>query len=186
MCLTSPQEIMHLWSMNGDCKRNRFRCHPESLVPCPWIWRWKMFLPMTWAMMSAWTIHSSSSLKAMDRPKSPDWMPTMARLTRSSIDGPRQWKIALHCFRILYCKLLHLRKFRITKNNNQLSRIEYSDDYSTTSTIFSTGNTPKNIVTHSCYMAETVDPNLRVIAEKGGEIVFSTALFQIRIWHQLP
>ena len=30
-----------------------------------------------------------SSLTAMDRPKSPDWT------SRSSIDGPRQWKIVL-------------------------------------------------------------------------------------------
>jgi hypothetical protein len=38
-----------------------------------------------------------------------------------------------------------------------MSRIRYSDSR-TTSTVFSTGNAPKNLVTHSCYMAETVDP----------------------------
>ena len=57
--------------------------------------RWQMFSPMTLVMTSAWMICSSRSSKAMDRPKSPDWMPTMARLTRSSIDGLRQWKLVL-------------------------------------------------------------------------------------------
>ena len=65
------------------------------------------------------------------------------------------------------------------RNSNQLSRIRYSDT-STTSTVFSTGNAPEKIVTHSCYMAEMLDPKSDSDSRKGGKIVFST-LFQIRI-----
>ena len=59
-------------------------------------------------------------------------------------------------------------------NNNQLSRIRYSDA-STTSTVFSTGNAPENIVTHSCYMAEILDPKSDSDSRKRGEnSVFNT------------
>ena len=58
--------------------------------------------------------------------------------------------------------------------SNQLSRIRYSDS-STPSTVFSTGNAPKNIVTHSCYMAEISDPKSDSDSRKGGEnSVFNT------------
>ncbi len=53
-------------------------------------------------------------------------------------------------------------------NSNQLSQIENSDS-STTSTVFSTGNVPKNIVPHSCYMAETLDPKSESNSRKRGE-----------------
>ncbi len=59
-------------------------------------------------------------------------------------------------------------------NSNQLSRIRYSDT-STTSTVFSTGNAPEKIVTHSCYMAEMLDPKSDSDSRKGGKnSVFNT------------
>ena len=59
-------------------------------------------------------------------------------------------------------------------DSNQLSQIKNSDS-STTPTVFSTGNTPKNMVTHSCYMAEALDPKFESNSRKGGEnSVFNT------------
>jgi len=60
-------------------------------------------------------------------------------------------------------------------NSNQLSRIKNSDS-STTPTVFSTGNAPKNIVTRSCYMAETLDPKSESNSRKRGENSVSNTL----------
>ena len=65
-------------------------------------------------------------------------------------------------------------------NSNQVSQIEYSDNYNTTPTVFSTGNAhTKKIYTVVTWLKlQTL--NLKVISEKGEEIVLPT-LFQIRI-----
>ena len=52
-------------------------------------------------------------------------------------------------------------------DSNQLSRIKNSDS-STSPTVFSTGNAPKNMVTHSCYMAEALDPKSESNSRKMG------------------
>jgi hypothetical protein len=60
-------------------------------------------------------------------------------------------------------------------DSNQLSRIKNSDS-STTTTVFSTGNAPKNMVTHSCYMAEAFDPKSESNSRKRGENIVSNTL----------
>jgi hypothetical protein len=53
-------------------------------------------------------------------------------------------------------------------NSNQLSRIEYLDSSSTNLTVFSTGNAPKDLDVHNCYMAEALDPESESISRKRG------------------
>ena len=48
-------------------------------------------------------------------------------------------------------------------NSNQLSQIESS---STEPTVFSTGNAPKNLHVHNCYMAEALEPEPEPINRK--------------------
>ncbi len=48
-------------------------------------------------------------------------------------------------------------------NSNQLSQIE---SFSTEPTAFSTGNAPKNLHVHSCYMAEALEPEPEPISRK--------------------
>ena len=48
-------------------------------------------------------------------------------------------------------------------NSNQLSQIE---SFSTEPTAFSTGNAPKNLHVHNCYMAEALDPESESISRK--------------------
>jgi len=50
-------------------------------------------------------------------------------------------------------------------DSNQLSRIKNSDS-STSPTVF--WNAPKNMVTHSCYMAEALDPKSESNSRKMG------------------
>ncbi len=53
-------------------------------------------------------------------------------------------------------------------NSNQLSRIEYLDSSSTNPTALSTGNAPKNLHVHDCYMAEALDHESESISRKRG------------------
>ena len=46
---------------------------------------------------------------------------------------------------------------------NQLSQIE---SFSTEPTVFSTGNAPKNLHVHDCYMAEALEPESEPINSK--------------------
>jgi hypothetical protein len=50
-------------------------------------------------------------------------------------------------------------------DSNQLSQIE---SFSTKPTLLSTGNTPKNLHVHNCYMAEALDPESESISRKRG------------------
>ncbi len=54
-------------------------------------------------------------------------------------------------------------------NSNQLSEIEILDSSSTNPTVFSTGNTPKNLHVHNCYMAEALEPEPEPINRKKGD-----------------
>ena len=51
-------------------------------------------------------------------------------------------------------------------NSNQLSGIENLDSSSTNPTVFSTGNAPKNLHVHNCYMAEALEPEPEPINRK--------------------
>ncbi len=47
-----------------------------------------------------------------------------------------------------------------------MSGIENLDSSSTNPTVFSTGNAPKNLHVHNCYMAEALDPESESISRK--------------------
>ena len=49
------------------------------------------------------------------------------------------------------------------QNSNQLSQIE---SFSTEPTVFSTGNAPKNLHVHDCYMAEAPEPESEPVSSK--------------------
>ena len=54
------------------------------------------------------------------------------------------------------------------QDSNQLSQIE---SFSTEPTVFSTGNAPKNVYVHDCYMAEALEPESEPISNKRRQIV---------------
>ncbi len=51
-------------------------------------------------------------------------------------------------------------------NSNQLFGIQNLDSSSTNPTVFSTGNAPKNLHVHTCYMAEALEPESESISRK--------------------
>ncbi len=61
-------------------------------------------------------------------------------------------------------------------SSNQLSQIK---SFSTKPTVFSTGNAPKNLHVHNCYMAEALDPESESISRKK-EITSASSTSPIR------
>ena len=129
MCLTSPQEIMHLWVQTRTQKKKCFRCLCICLVP----WTWE--LTTSSAMTSAWTPLSRVLAGNGTNPACPS--------TSGNSYCESYW------FKKLYCNLYsasHLCKYKKLKwlTSNQLSEIENSNTTSTDPMVFSTGNTHKN------------------------------------------
>ncbi len=61
--------------------------------------------------------------------------------------------------------------------SKQLSRIMNSDFNGTNSSMFSTGNAPKDLIIDQCYMADHIDAKSKIDSKKKGEeIVFLIVL----------
>ncbi len=119
MCLTSPQEISHLWFRTRTHKKRNV----QMLSHLP------RSLNLTFDDMFRDDVSVDSFVMSFGGEQEIVLQPVLIR---------------------------KIQKLGIL-NSNQFSGIENVDSSSTNSTVFFTGNAPKNLHVNKCYMAESVD-----------------------------
>ncbi len=166
MCLTSPHEIRHLWFRTRTHKKDK-RADGFAFT---------LFLELdVWRYVSQWPQHG---LAHRDYCRPDRWTGSGAHDGKT--DAFFNWRFAPVEIRtdtdsgnrtpactnskenVQYKKLGIL-------NSNQLSGIENLDSSSTNLTVFSTGNAPKNLHVHNCYMTEALEPESESINRKKGD-----------------